>query len=240
MEGPRASVGAEARFGVVDGFVQSSRGGRVTGTSSRRPTFGELDFDSACAQEIFASAGWLYHEAWIRARLTSLSGSTGLDKSLTTVGTTFPAGTDLRSELQMDLYRFGYAQRFLLGPDEAPLAIVPSVGATFFDFDYRVRGGGASAERAFLWIQPCLGIGVEGGLWGPLAFSADVSIVPPVIDGRFSVTAEARLRYPLWDGVYATLGASYEHVDFRDGQGVPNRVQADFGPTGIFGVEFRF
>ena len=80
-----------------------------------------------------------------------LSGSDTLSSGLISNGTTFPAGTSVHTDIQLDWYRVGYEYRFAYKYNRASvLSFYPAAGVGIFNFDYKLNGTGAlSAARNF-------------------------------------------------------------------------------------------
>src|SRR4051794_13083353 len=104
IEGFHSAAEGTFRYGPVSGFAQTPAGGNP-GTSSRnRPTFSELDIHDSINAEASLEASWREHGIYGGGNFIRLDGKSELDESLVSRGTTFPAGDQVRSDVQLDWY----------------------------------------------------------------------------------------------------------------------------------------
>src|SRR5882724_5812825 len=89
-------------YGPVKGFIQTPAGGQPGSTSHNRPRLGELGIDAASVGVVNVSGEWGAHEAFVGAEIIRLGGTGTLRSDLVTHGTTFAAGTDVRSDVSLD------------------------------------------------------------------------------------------------------------------------------------------
>jgi len=106
-----AALEGSGAYGPVDGYVQTPAGGAPGTTSGKRPTFQELGIDDFVSAEGSLNLGWRAHGLYAGGRLLRLDGDSTLNSGLVSQGTTFPAGTSVKSRVQLDSYRFGYQYR---------------------------------------------------------------------------------------------------------------------------------
>src|SRR5688572_13696923 len=109
-------------YGRVDGQIQTPDGGRHGTSSVGRPTFEELGIDTTQIVAAEGTFGWEDHDFFIVGQWIRLLGDAILDETLVSQSNTFPAGSRITSEVQMDVYRAGYRHRIdlLHGIDGRP------------------------------------------------------------------------------------------------------------------------
>jgi len=237
-------------YGAIDGYVQVPSGGEPGTSSSKRPTFSELGIDNASIYEVRFQAAWRDEQFFGSGQFTRVSGSAMLDQQLITHGVTFPAGSQLSSDITLDWYEFGYRHRFTFGPDDRgrdQFTLLPSIGVAIFNFDYSTHAtAGASASRSYIKLTPQLGIELDwrpsnGPFWLALQLEGSPPISPPL---PLLYVEKLTANYQLLHGRYGDLaifaGIAFEQMFFEDNQTVPNKTRADIGPAGIFGLSFSF
>lgn len=240
-EGFSVAPQAALLYGDVDGFAQIPRGGQPGTTSAKRPTFDELGIGAVPMADVSLAGAYSDHALYAGARIVEASGSSVLDQPLESHGTAFPQGTALDSGLQLNWYRAGYRYRLAFANDDGmELAVEPIAELALLAFSYDLHGAGASTSRAFSKGTARLGIGssldfgngiaLSGGLTGSLPIDATPTIfsIFSAVDGRVwgRPGCEAKL----------SLGIAYDRLEYQDNQPVPNHVQADIGPSLLFGV----
>jgi hypothetical protein len=243
-QGFRASADAAFLYGPIRGFVQTPAGGHPGTTSDDRPTLKELGIETAPMADASVTAGWGAHDFYGGARVIELSGTSTLSQTLLTHNVTFPAGTAVSSDVQLNWYRIGYAHRWLLRHDDATLRLEPAIEAVIFDFDYAIAGGGQSTSRTYLKGNVRLGVRT---VWSPRArFSLSGAVLESVpIPGQpMILTAQASGGYRLWGtaagGGVVSLGIGYDLLDHRDLQTVPNHIHAEIGPQLLASLAVNF
>lgn len=236
-------------YGPAKGFVQVPAGGQPGSTSHNRPRLGEVGIDSASVGTFTLSGMWGDNEAFAGGEIIRLSGTATLPQDLVTHGTHFAAATRVTSDVSLDWYRIGYRRHFAFDAGENALAqfsLAPYADLVLWNFNDRVRGGGASTNRGYL--KPT----IQGGLqaaWRPLggSFSLDLDLCasPPGVSSLPFVAAEqvtAAWRFPVspTTSLVARAGVRFEQMNYFDDQRVPNHTRVDLGPLLIlgFGVEF--
>ena len=236
-------------YGPAKGFVQVPSGGQPGSTSHNRPRLGEIGIDSASIGTIAISGTWDAHEAFVGAEIIRLGGTGTLPHDLITHGTRFAPGTRVTSDVSLDWYRIGYRHHFSFdaGANGIPqFSLAPYADVVMWNFDYRLRGGGASTSRGYL--KPTVQGGVQAG-WrpggGPFSLDVDLSASPPGVSSLPFIAAEhvtASYRFPVSTtaSLVARAGVRFEQMNYFDNQRVPNHTRADLGPLLIvgFGVEF--
>lgn len=234
------------RYGPIRGYLQTPNGGSPGTTSAQRPTFQELNIDDFLSPDVALRLHWNDHAFYGGASLVRLDGNSTLDTTLISHGTTFPAGTAVKSSVQLDSYRLGYEYRFAWKNEAGTsLWIAPAAGIAMLNFDYSLKGGGGlTAQRGYFVGSPQLG--VHAG-WSPSGrFSVDGGIFNslPEVSNLFILSAQLRGSYRLWGegerGGRVFLGVGYDWFDYQDNQQVPNHIKAQFGPMLLFGIGARF
>ena len=236
-------------YGRASGSVQIPLGGRG-GTSADRPTFKEMGFDTVSMPDGEVTVGFAPNqEIFAGAEIIRLSGSSTLTKNLITHGITFPSGTHVSSDLQLDWYRVGYRVGFPIiqaANGEPELMLTPYIDAVFWDFSYDLSAHGIrKASRAFTKIGAQVGGNVTwrpGG--GPFSLEAGAASFPQVSSWP-QISVEhvlARYRFLEWRRFDFTIhvGAEWEQQDFKDNQRTSNHVKADFSPMLITGLGVSF
>ena len=131
-------------YGPIDGFVQTPKGGNPGSTSSKRPTFEELGFDTISIYEGSIRADWDAHSIFGGAQIARLSGRSRLDEELTSQNITFPAGSYVDADIQLDWYWLEYLYSFDLSPEgrRNVFTVAPGAGISVFAFHYKLDGSG--------------------------------------------------------------------------------------------------
>ena len=240
------AVDGEFRYGSVSGFAQIPKGGGVGSTSHQRPRFAELGIDHAAIGDPSITLGWNDHDLYAGARIVRLSGSSRLSTDLISHGTTFPAGTSVNADIQLDWYRIGYEYRVSYKDDHRSiLSLYPAVGLALFNFDYLLKGtGGLSAGRSFAKGAPQVGLRSEWTPEGPFSVSGELLSSLPFSTIPLLFSTDLTAGYQLWGrpdrGGIAYVGIGYDRIDEEDHQTVPNHIQASIGPELIVGLKARF
>ena len=195
--------------------------------------------------ELQAKVGLGRHGLFAAVQNTGMSERTMLDRALVSQARTYPAGTPVRSEIGLSVYRVGYQYRFALrNAARRFLEITPSAELAYLDVDYRLRGGGVSSRRSYLNETPRVGVEAEwfvtdrisilAGGWGSIP-------IPETPDIR---TLKLTAKYRFWQGKHfgaaVFAGVAYEFIEYEDGQTIPNHVRAEIGPAATLGVRISF
>ena len=240
------SLDGQFRYGNISGFVQIPRGGGVGTTSNERPKFDELGINQAAIGDPSVTVGWNDHNLYGGASIIRLSGSNTLSTTLISNGTTFPAGTSVNADIQLDWYRFGYEHRFTYEYNPASVfSFDPAIGVALFNFDYKLKGiGDLSAARSFEKAAPQLGLRSE---WNPEArfsLSGGVFSSLPFSTLPLLLSVDLTAGYQLWGspdhGGVVYLGIGYDRIDEEDSQNVSNHIKASIGPEVVTGLRLRF
>jgi hypothetical protein len=238
-------------YGPVKGKLQTPTGGNPGTTSNNRPTLKELGFEHASVPDVSGTASIGDHRIYAGYRMVRLSGSSTLDRPLTSQGHDFPAGAAVEADVTLDWLRAGYAHRFVLdlpGNRLPDLTLYPAVGAAVLDFDYRLRqdGSGGDVHRSYILPTPQIGLGAEWPLTGRLSVVAQTLLSIPVGSQPLIDSGEVAARYRVIERgrleVEASLGVVYDRIRYNDDarQTVPNDIDVRFGPAVVAGLAFRF
>jgi hypothetical protein len=244
--GFHASLDGSFRYGNISGFLQIPKGGGVGSTSNDRPKFNEIGINQAPIGDAALTLAWDNNELYAGARFVRLSGNDTLSSTLISNGTTFPAGSPVSANTQLDWYRGGYAYHLSYGNDQGTrVSFYPAAGFALFNFDYKLNSpGGLTAARSFAKAAPQLGLRAEWSPAGPFSVSADLlsSLAFSTLPLLFSTDLTGG--YQLWGqanhGGQVYLGIGYEMIHFEDSQTVPNHIKANIGPELVVGLKLSF
>lgn len=247
----RLSVEGTYLYGPIDGHLQTPAGGRPGTTSVDRPTFRELGIDHASLFDTALTLGRGRQEVYIGGQLIGLSGHATLDETLVSQNKTFPAGTEVDAEIQLNWYRAGYRYWFLFDTDgKSPgdeLAIAPSVGAGFFSFSYKLDGpGDVNVDRSYIKPMPQVGLEAEWKMSNRFSIVGGALTSIPIPDTPFILSARLAGKYRVVDGrsmkVDALFGVGYERLQYDDAkkQDMPNDISVNLGPLLLLGLKAEF
>jgi hypothetical protein len=231
-------------YGSVDGYVQTPNGGEPGTTSNKRPKLDEIGISETSIYDIAGIAAYHREEIYAGAQIIQMSGSDTLSAPLISHGVSFPAGTHVSSDVDLNWYRLGYRHRFTLGSDEQ-WSIWPSVGAVLWDASYHLSGGGGTADRSHTTGNVQFGLEAQ---WrprnGPFSINASVLAAPPISDLPEIYTEQLVATYRVLEREKSELaifgGVMWEQQYYEDNQTVSNKVKADFGPMLVVGLRFSF
>ncbi len=235
-------------YGDIRGSLQTPRGGLPGTTSGHRPTLDEIGVETLTSGKLklkFDVENIIFN---IGARFQRMNGSETITQSLTTQNSLYPQGTNVRSDLRFDWYRFGFGYRFNFRQDQARhrFSIEPGVEGVLIDFHYKMKANGIIPNNRdythmgmrigclFVW-EPTDKIKVElNGRWGaPFENSAVISSWEVL--GIFRVLGE-----PEELNLSLVLGLGEDEIHFKDEQVIPNNLRLDVGPHVQFGLRFSF
>ena len=237
-------------YAPVHGYVQIPSGGKIGTSSSKHPTLRQMGVENTNIGDGELTIGvGDYGEFFLGAQYIHESGSSTIERNLTTHGITFPKGTHINGDIQLDWYRVGYRYPIPLNftPEgRTDLTFTPWVDAVFWDFSYDVSAGSVGdASRSF--TKP--GVQVGGDLvWrpggGPFSLEAGVGSFPRV-SSLATISTErliARYHFYRWRrfDFSAHVGLEFEQQDFKDSQRLSNHISADFGPMLVTGLSVGF
>lgn len=244
------SIAGSYWYGSVSGYVQTPSGGEPGTSSIKRPRLREIGVDDVSLYETRFTAGFQDESIVIDAEFVRMSGSDTLRESLTSQAITFPAGSRVSSEVQMDWYQVMYRHRFSFwrATNSVPqVALYPAVGIAVFDFSYTLNGpGNLSVDRSYIKLAPALALEADwrpGG--GPfrlaLRLEGTPAVAPPFpllfveeLTVNYRVLGTSRASIDMFAGV------GFQQIYYEDDQTLPNRIRADFGPLVTAGVRVNF
>jgi hypothetical protein len=241
--------GIGVRFGYLhgdtDGELQTPQGGNPGSSSSNRPKLDEIGVDDADAFDAAFDLSWRNHHLDLGGQWIELDGSATLHDPLVSRGLTFPSGTDVDADVQLDWYRVGYRYRFDIPIGSMQhLFVAPGVQGVYFDYDYHLDGGGQSVNRSFPqaglrlggtaeW-QPHPFVSIEATGWWGVPIEETARILDVGLVGRLRV-----LHLEHGPDAWLHLGVGYERIEFRDEQDMANDIDVEIGPQLSAGIELR-
>ncbi|HEX4793571.1 MAG TPA: hypothetical protein VH370_07265 [Humisphaera sp.] len=246
--------------GPVSGYTQISKDGAPGSTDHHRPRLSELGIGDALIPDLELDVARGPHEVYAGIQIIRLEGTESVRQTLTTAGHTFAKGVRLRSNENMDWYRFGYRYAIPLFPSDEGvprLTITPAAEFLWWTYEYRViqhRGNdpttGAAqppieAKQSFDKYNGRLGANIEWRPFGgPFSIDANAMVTPPISGTIFLATEELMGHYRLLDngryGMDISLGVVFEQMDYDNNKSVPDHVKVDFGPLLVIGANIKF
>lgn len=240
-----AGAGCSVRLGVIDGFLQTPKGGRPGSSSKKRPTLEELDVDDVAMTEAWGSIGWGPHSLVGSARSLAISRQSTLSAPLVSNNIRFPSDSTVALSARLNSYRIGYRYSLILASDQgAAVGLHPAVGIYLFDFHYRLSDAtNGVASRSYIKGAALAGMEIEWCPKGP--FSAALKLYGSVPAGSAPLCLATELlgKYSLWrwSGVegLALAGIGYERFDYEDKQELPNHIRTTLAPLIFVGLQLR-
>lgn len=238
-----ASFRGQFNYGPVDGFLQTPAGGQPGSSSPHRPTLDELHIDDAEFYDLLASVQWRSLRLYAGYQAIPLAGEAVLSETLISRNVSFPAGTRVRSDIDLNWLRAGAGWQFEFV--DRRLELIPKAEFAMLDFQYELSGGGQAAGRSY--SKGCVRLGLESRY----RFSPMVSV---------SLNAEGALPLdntpqiaavtggvvfdllPRSRGVRPTLfvGGGAQRIEYEDNQKLPNHLRLDMGPFIATGLAISF
>lgn len=237
------SLRGSFRYGPVDGYFQTPQGGNPGSSSYRRPTLDELDIHDAVCYDILASVQWRQLYLYAGYHPMKLNGQSVLSESLVSQNVSFPAGTDVRAENDVNWLSVGGGWKFAFA--DRRLELIPKAEFAYLDLNYRLTGGGQSADREYM--NGCVRLGLEGRYRfnRVISVSLDGGASLPISDWpqiaaltgtiEFELCPEKRRVRPT-----LFLGGGVQRIDYEDTQELPNHFRVDFGPVITAGLAISF
>jgi hypothetical protein len=235
-------------YGPVNGYIQVPSGGEPGTSSKHRPSFDELGFDNVSiydASTKFAFGEGKANQLYAGAQIIHLSSKNTLNQDLVSQAISFPSGSPVSSHITLDWYRFGYRRKFVLG-ERQDFELYPSIGAALLTFHYKLEAPGEpSADRKYSKLTPQVGLEAD---WrpnrGPLSFEIDLLASPPIDGVPVICVEDALVKYRFYDRVKIVgsgfIGVAFEQIYFEDNQQLSNKINAEFGPMLLLGLEVKF
>lgn len=223
-----ATYAVEAGVGSLAqrGHLQTAAGGEPGTTSAERPTLSEAGLTGGDYRWLAATATFGRFEIAMRYTMIGDAGNATLRDSLTSQGQTFPAGSAIRSRVDLD--GLSLAATRIFGSDGGTtVAVGPWIGWTAFALE--IDGERHGVDRSYRVYA----LGVQGRLRIPLGsrwhVGAEAVVAPafPGSAGRFGV--EPWLGYRVGDHVEVRLAARLAAFRYDDAhkQDLPNRLRVD-------------
>jgi hypothetical protein len=235
---------ASGSYGPISGYIQTPLGGAPSSTSDKRPKFDELGIDMMTMVNLSLSAGLDSHHIYGSAHLVDLSGKSTLDEELIFHGRGYPAGTRVKSDVNLNWYEIGYQYNIHFGKERMNLRMAPTVAFALWDFRTELESNGGKNSRSYIKGTPRLGLDFEwfpakrfsisGKAIGSLPFNNMPHIYTVGLVGKYNLMDINRFKISLF------MGVEYNWVDFKDNQTEPNHVKANMGPLGLIGAEIKF
>ena len=235
---------ASGSYGPISGYTQAPLGGAPSSTSDKRPKFDELGINTMTMVNLSLSGGMDSHYVYGAAHLVDLSGENTLDEKLTFHGKQYPAGTRVKSDVNLSWYEMGYQYNIHFGKERMNLNIAPTVAFALWDFSTELESNGGRNSRSYIKGTPRIGLEFEwspvnrfslcGKAIGSLPFNNIPHIYTVGLTGRYDIANINRLKILLF------MGVEYNHIDFKDSQTEANHIKANMGPLGLIGTELKF
>jgi len=246
--------------GPVSGYTQVSKDGAHGSTDHHRPRLSELGIGDALIPDLELGISRGPHEVYAGIQIIRLEGTESTRQTLTSVGHTFAKGVRLRSNVDLDWYRFGYRYAIPLFPSDEGvprLTITPAAEFIWWTFGYRLiqhrsndPSTGAARDpievkESFDKYNGRLGANFEWRPYGgPFSIDVNAMVTPPIPGTIFLATEELTGHYRILNqGRYAmdlSVGMVFEQMDYDDNKSVSNYIKADFGPLLVIGANIRF
>ncbi|HEX8522575.1 MAG TPA: hypothetical protein VF669_09990 [Tepidisphaeraceae bacterium] len=237
-------------YGNVTGYVQTPSGGEPGTSSIRRPRFSEIGINDANLYDIRATGSYEGYGLVGDAEFVRLSGAQRLRQTLISQAVTFPAGTRVSADVQLDWYEIAYRHRFALwqSPSGRPqIELFPSIGVAIFDFAYTLdAAAGPSVDRSYLKLAPDVGVEATwrpgGGHFSLALRLQGTPVIAPPFPVRFieELTADYQLLSTRTTDLDVFAGIAFQQMGYQDDQTLPNRIRADFGPLATAGLRIHF
>jgi hypothetical protein len=230
-------------YGPADGFLQTPAGGQPGSSSHRRPTLDELDIDDAAFYDVLASVQWRSLSLYAGYQAIPLNGEAVLSQTLISRNVTYPAGTHVRSENDLNWLRAGAGWKFFLL--DRRLELLPKAESALLDFKYKLSGGGQAVERSY--SKGCVRLGLESSYRFSrvvsVSLNADGSV--PISNTPQIATLTGGVGFDLWPGSRRVhprlfLGGGAQRIEYEDNQTLPNHFRVDLGPFVTTGLTLSF
>jgi hypothetical protein len=235
------------QYGSIDGFLQTPSGGHQGTTSHKRPTFDELGINTVLSFDGSLDVHWKMHTLTAGIQLNRFSDNSTLHNQLISQSISFPANSEVASDIRLDWYRFGYLYTFDLSPKDhrKTVFISPGVDIALLDFHYELKGVedehvNRSYTKGSLRLLCNIdwkisdGLDLQAGASGSLPISNTPSII------NLSLAAEKNLFSTSGIIGSAYLGIAYEKIEYEDNQDVPNHIKAEMWPLVTTGLKMKF
>jgi hypothetical protein len=246
-DAPWFDISAGLQYGSVDGYLQTPSGGHQGTTNIKRPTFDELGINNVLSFDVSLNARWKMHTLTLGMQLNRFSEDSTLHDPLISQNISFPANSEVSSDIRLDWYRLGYLYTFDLSPKDhqKTLFISPGVDISLLDFHYELTNQeDQHVDRAYEKVGPRLLCNVDWKIIEGLDLQAHasgslpISNTPSIIN--LSLAAEKNLFSTSGLKCLAYLGIAYEKIEYEDNQDVPNHIKAEMWPLVTTGLKMQF
>lgn len=234
-------------YGSIDGFLQTPSGGHRGTTSHKRPTFDELGINTVLSFDSSLNAHWKMHTLTFGAQLNRVSESSTLHNPLTSRNITFPANSEVDSDIRLDWYRVGYLYTFDLSrkDNKKTIFISPGVDTALLDFNYKLKGhDDQHVDRSYKKAALRLLCNIDWMIIEGLDLQAKASISLPISNTpsivNLSLVAEKLIFSKSGITGSAYLGVAYQKIEYEDNQDVPNHIKAEMWPLVTTGLKLKF
>lgn len=253
------SLGSYIGYGQLMGHLQSGEDSYTgTGSTNSPDMRDDLGFSEIKRGNFFAELGWNRHSLQSSSHLLKIKGKNTLGKTLIFDGITYPAGTQIKSDLKSNWYELGYRYRFPLDPNkifltlqgheealsESAFSIIPTVTIAYWNFYLQLKDGGTSNEKKYSHVTPRFGAILE---WNPLpGFSVTAEAIRslPCCNNLSIHTFELATNYDLIRRDIFKLGLNirigYEKLRYEDAKTLPDQIKIDLGPMIMGGLKLKF
>lgn len=236
-------VEGRIEYGRAEGFLQTPAGGVPGSSSHGRPTLKELGIDDAVFYDMAVFVQRRHYCLYAGYQLIGLDGTGTLSESLISRGVTFPAGTRVQTQTDLDWLRVGAGWKFDFLDHR--LAVTPQAEFGLLDFHYELAGGGEAVERSY--AHGCFRLGLEA----QYRFSPVVSLRAggggsvPISNTPQITTITGGIELDPWAGrrrfrPLFFLGAGAQRIEYEDNQALPNHFRVDMEPFFAAGLGLSF
>jgi hypothetical protein len=236
------SLSGYFHYTAADGFLQTPAGGEPGTSSARRPTLDELGIHDAIFYDALASVRWRQLNFYGGYQAVALDGDAVLSQELISRGATFPAGTRVQSQTDLNWFRIGIGWIFPLATGRWEIS--PKAELAVLDFNYRLSGGTETVDRGYAKGAARLGLESRYRITRRLSVSLDGAGSIPLSNTPQLATLNGLLEYKLFansrvhPALYLGVGA--QRIEYEDNQKLPNHFRVDLAPLITAGLGISF
>jgi hypothetical protein len=237
------SLSSYFHYGRADGFLQTPAGGQPGTSSIRRPTLHELDVREVAFYDVLGFVQWRSLSLYAGYQAIGLDGDAVLSQGLISRGTTFPAGTQVQSQTDLNWFRIGAGWKFVLA--DGHWEILPKAEFAVLDFSYELSGGTQAVDRGY--AKGCARLGLESRYRFNRIFGVSLNGEGSVpVSGTPQIAALTGLLefgiFPRSRRIHPTLylGGGAQRLEYEDNQRLPNHFRVDLGPFVTAGLSISF
>jgi hypothetical protein len=228
------SVTATGWLASIEGYLQTPSGGQPGSSSPRRPETDEIGLDGLrVLPRVDARAAVRGHELHLAYTGLRIDGHATLTDELVSQGIDFPAGSPVKSELDLPLFLAGYRADWLI-PPLGPLSLSPEIGLAFSPFRYTLASPavGSGVDRAYTIAFPYLGLLLTAPIGERLILELDLAGSAGVAGAYYQET-DLRLAFTVfrWRRLCGDLVLGLEGLwlNRKDSQSMPNDLNLRAG-----------